>query len=121
MKKVEIEKRFKGNLRERFDETNAVLENGCYRIRILCILCETYHTKIKIEGCGKCPFQCFKVPSESAEGCVVFIRNIMKTKNERSPIIMNRYVVMWCASEDKEARDFLKFIREKAKKAIRFV
>ena len=41
MKKVEIEKRFKGNLRKRFDETNAVKgESGFYKIKVPCKLCE---------------------------------------------------------------------------------
>ncbi|MBI2046700.1 hypothetical protein HYT26_00855 [Candidatus Pacearchaeota archaeon] len=117
---MKIKKSFEKNLRARFDETNAVREGEYYTIKTPCKLCKTYY----LEGvvCSrKCPFSCFEIPSEIAEGCVVFIRNITETKNGTLPIVMKSSMVMWYASEDKEARDFLKLIREEAKKVIRFV
>lgn len=111
MEKIRIEKRFKQDLDDRFNPEKAEGLAFFYIINNDCPLC------IEYKNCKDCPFVKFAENGKSGNGCVLWINRLLK-----SPRIftIDDRDVYWVIRNDKQARQQLKDLREKASELIEF-
>jgi len=113
--RIEIPKRFKESLQQRFDLRRAKRKwNYFYRIEERCAICEYYK-----HNCEHCPFGKFgKGDGDEEPGCVRWIKEII---GDEFWFVFRFYGVKWWWEFDKKARKQIKELKHKAKKLITWV
>jgi len=106
---VQIPKKYKKALIERFSLKNAKLNSGSWEIKKPCPLCENYI------DCEKCPYDKF---SSMGLGCMIWIRKIL---DYDAIIYIWDDCIEWEVKDNKQARKKLKLLNRKAKELIKWV
>lgn len=118
---IEIPKKYKKALIERFSLKNAVKEKigvvekeeeYIWTINKKCPLCKIF---LPPNRCGKCPFIKF-----GQSGCLKWMEELLgpEPKWRISPGVM---CIWWCSEDDKKARKEMKLLKKKARKLITWV
>lgn len=110
---VEIPKKYKKALIERFSLKNAKLKvDGTWEIRKPCPLCKDYRSR---GTCRECPFS--KFGNMLQDGCLLWTEDLVQWH------VLQIYItrIWWYGGNDKQARKQLKLLKKKARKLIKWV
>ena len=116
--RVEIPRKFKKSLEQRFDLRRVKHEvyryNEVYFIQGKCELCFNYLHKYG--HCGHCPFGKFR--RKGLIGCVYWIERVI---GERYCFALNDVEVYWEGTDDRKVREQIEKLKRKARKLITWV
>ncbi len=123
--KVDIKKRFKPGLSERFNLRNARKEARLYFIKglylysinVKCSLCRSYTMKCNSKT-SECPLKRFE--NSKVQGCFVWVKEVLGTKKVKFRI-HNAERIFWSSEDNREARVQIRLLRERAKTLINWV
>jgi len=111
---VEILRKFRKGLSERFNPENAELQDGEWVIESSCVLCD--HCRGKSEYCGPCPFQRFEVPDKhtdfTIDGCQIWLKRVLAELGyPRLLFIIENHRIVWMDDQNDAAREQIKKLR----------
>lgn len=127
MKIIEIPKKYKRNIKNRWNIKNAELYQGKYYIYFKCKMCEDFVVRDEdghfIFSCSKCPFKIYeKIADENRTlGCFNFLSSITDKSHNFFQNICKVFDVSWDEGAHNEVKKIFEIINEKAPNYIKWI